>query len=252
MNMLVDAFYQPSDAGQLSVASFTREQASRFAKEIADDFNPLHDIDAKRFCVPGDLLFALVLANYGVSQQMAFTFKGMVTEETRLVLPAPATALAINGDNGKQYLTVDIAGASSDSPELIDSLTKSYVTFSGQTFPHVLIPLMLEENVMINPARPMVMYESMLIDLERLDLAAITLELDKDSTRLDVNGKRGNVCLAFNLLGADGIVGRGEKHMLLSGLQPYDQQAVDRIVDDYNLSKQAYQPAPLSGNQALA
>lgn len=250
--MLVDAFYQQSDAGQSSVVSFTREQASRFAKEVADDFNPLHDIDAKRFCVPGDLLFALVLANYGVSQHMAFNFKGMVTEETRLVLPAQAPALTINGDNDKQYLTVDIAGDNSDAPALIDSLTKSYVTFSGHTFPHVLIPLMLEENVMINPSRPMVMYESMLIDLNRLDLADITLELDKASTRLEVNGKRGNVCLAFNLLGADGMVGRGEKHMLLSGLQPYDQQAMDQIVDDYNLSKQAYRPTPVSGSQALA
>ena len=41
--------------------SFTRQQASDFAKQIADDFNPLHDIQAKRFCVPGDLLFSLIL-----------------------------------------------------------------------------------------------------------------------------------------------------------------------------------------------
>ena len=29
--------------------TFTRQQASDFAKQIADDFNPLHDTDAKRF-----------------------------------------------------------------------------------------------------------------------------------------------------------------------------------------------------------
>ena len=40
---------------------FSRQQASRFAKEIAGDFNPIHDPEAKRFCVPGDLLFALVM-----------------------------------------------------------------------------------------------------------------------------------------------------------------------------------------------
>lgn len=35
---------------------FTREQASHFAKKVAADFNPIHDEDNKRFCVPGDLL----------------------------------------------------------------------------------------------------------------------------------------------------------------------------------------------------
>ena len=48
--------------------SFTRQQASDFAKNVADDFNPLHDIDAKRFCVPGDLLFAISLETAGLSQ----------------------------------------------------------------------------------------------------------------------------------------------------------------------------------------
>ncbi len=38
------------------------EQASQFAKGVADDFNPIHDPDSRRFCVPGDLLFALVLS----------------------------------------------------------------------------------------------------------------------------------------------------------------------------------------------
>ena len=40
---------------------FTREQASHFAKKVAADFNPIHDEDNKRFCVPGDLLFAVLL-----------------------------------------------------------------------------------------------------------------------------------------------------------------------------------------------
>ena len=67
--------------------SFTRIQASDFAKKIADDFNPLHDTDAKRFCVPGDLLFSLVLANSGLSQEMTFIFSGMVSNDIKLTFP---------------------------------------------------------------------------------------------------------------------------------------------------------------------
>jgi hypothetical protein len=54
------------------------DQGSRFAKDIAGDFNPIHDADSRRFCVPGDLLFALVLARYGVSACMHCRFVGMV------------------------------------------------------------------------------------------------------------------------------------------------------------------------------
>ena len=67
--------------------SFTRHQASSFAKQIANDFNPLHDEDAKRFCVPGDLLFSLALAKSGLSQQMTFTFSGMVSDGIELTFP---------------------------------------------------------------------------------------------------------------------------------------------------------------------
>ena len=54
--------------------SFSRSQASRFAKQVADDFNPLHDVDAKRFCVPGDLLFAVLIQHLGLYPRMNFTF----------------------------------------------------------------------------------------------------------------------------------------------------------------------------------
>ena len=63
---------------------FTREQASDFAKRVADDFNPLHDVDAKRFCVPGDLLFAVILSKYGISRHMQFVFSGMVVDGVEL------------------------------------------------------------------------------------------------------------------------------------------------------------------------
>ncbi len=40
--------------------------------------------------------------------------------------------------------------------------------FSGHTFPDILVKLMADNSVMINPARPMVMYQSMSIDLHTL------------------------------------------------------------------------------------
>ena len=63
--MFLDSFYNQNDS-QLTISA---EQGSRFAKAVSNDFNPIHDADSKRFCVPGDLLFAIALQRYGLSRR---------------------------------------------------------------------------------------------------------------------------------------------------------------------------------------
>ncbi|MBK6741319.1 MAG: DUF3581 family protein [Haliea sp.] len=232
--MIIDQFYSEPNGR----VCFTREQGSNFAKQMANDFNPLHDADAKRFCIPGDLLFAIILAKYGISQHMEFIFSGMVTAGVELVLPAPSGELHINDTSGREYLRVKRAGDLTHADSLIRNLTQSYVEFSGQTFPHILVPLLAEQQVMIHPERPMVIYESMTIDLDRLDITHPVLQADYN--QLEINGKRGSVELAFHLEEGGEIVGRGKKHMLLSGLREYDEDVVVSAIATYNRSKAVF------------
>lgn len=219
--------------------SFTRQQASDFAKQIADDFNPLHDINAKRFCVPGDLLFSLVLERAGLHQEMSFTFSGMVTDGIALNFPNDITSSAsIIDDKQKEYLRMTVAGEHTKNSQAIEALTRAYVEFSGHTFPHILVGLMKENNVMINPARPMIMYESMSIHLDSTEFQEVALELS--STTLDIEGKRGNACLSFDLVSEGKVIGHGKKFMLLSGLRDYCQATIDTIVAQYNDTKALY------------
>ena len=219
--------------------SFSRQQASNFAKQVADDFNPLHDIDAKRFCVPGDLLFAVALSKSGLHQKMTFTFSGMVSDETELNFPTTINDnCTIKDDKDKEYLDVSVAGDQTNSKALINSLIEAYVGFSGHTFPHLLGQLMAEKNVMINPARPMIMYESMSLELDCLNVSDITLALSK--TELTLNGKRGNACLTFDLLASGKVIGHGKKHMLLSGLREHCSQAMSELSERYNSFKANY------------
>ncbi|GHE99394.1 DUF3581 family protein [Thalassotalea profundi] len=219
--------------------SFTRQQASDFAKNIADDFNPLHDIDAKRFCVPGDLLFAIILEKSGLSQNMTFTFSGMVNDGIALNFPNKINESAlITDDNGKEYLSVSVSGDNTENTATIRSLTQAYVEFSGHTFPHILVDLMAKEQMMINPTRPMVMYESMSIHLDNLTFTSVKLELAK--TTLSIDGKRGVADLVFNLVADKKIIGHGKKHMLLSGLRPYEQDVINEIITMYNNKKAAF------------
>lgn len=234
--MLIDQYYTSRD-GRIS---FTRAQGSNFAKQVADDFNPIHDIDARRFCIPGDLLFAIILARYGLSRHMEFGFTGMVVDGTELVMPEPAAQFALNDTAGKQYLTVARRGDNTREAAVIDKLTRAYVEFSGHTFPHILVPLLAEQDVMINPERPVVMYDSMTIDLDRLDIAAPLLQIDHNE--LLINGKRGEVRMVFNLVDSSQVVGRGNKRLILSGLRDYEPQAMEGIVASLNQRKRDFLP----------
>ena len=233
--MNINKYYRIED-GKLS---FTRQQASDFAKQVAGDFNPIHDVDSKRFCVPGDLLFAVIVHHYGLRQEMTFNFSGMVGDDTPLILPhCDDQHIALVDDNGKKYLAIECSGETSRDPELIESLTQNYVAFSGQTFPHVLVPLMEQHGVMINPARPLVIYDSMSFNLERLDINHVDLRLADQ--QLEHTGKRGDVTLEYDLLSNGAVVGHGCKRMVLSGLRDYDEEAIRQLVASYEQDKSNY------------
>lgn len=233
--MMIDEYYSEGPSG----IRFSRQQASAFAKQVADDFNPLHDPDAKLFCVPGDLLFAVVLSRYGISQRMRFTFSGMVGDGIALQLPDSADRLLTVVDaEEKPYLKVEREGDNSQDPQLVQGLISRYVQFSGHTFPDILVPLMAEHGTMVNTTRPLVIYESMEIDLDHLQIPAPELEFT--GSRLEVSGKRGRVQLEFSLKSGNEIVGKGVKHMSLRGLRPFDQNMIDQLVDGYLRHKQEY------------
>ena len=212
---------------------FSQQQASDFAKNVAGDFNPIHDVGAKKFIVPGDLLFSLILQQSGLSQKMQFTFSGMVNENTKLhYISSADNKLMLVDDNNKEYMACETSGDITNDQQLISEFTQEYVSFSGKAFPHLLIPLMQQQQVMINPDRPLIIYESMSIELEHLNISSLQLQLH--GTSLEVTGKRGRVCLQIDLLSAGNKIGCGKKYMLLSGLREYDQVKIDEIVEDYN------------------
>jgi hypothetical protein len=219
--------------------SFTRQQASDFAKSVAGDFNGIHDVDSKRFCVPGDLLFSVIIHHYGLRQTMGFSFSGMVGDDDTLILPeVNAREISIYDEHDKKYLDVSSTGEHTRKPELIESLTRNYVEFSGLTFPHVLVPLMRENNVMINTERPLVIYDHMRISLDTLDIDSVELELSDSIFRL--YGKRGDVALNYDLCCNGERVGRGQKKIVLSGLREYDQASIDALVESYSERKNRY------------
>ena len=215
------------------------DQASRFAKEVAGDFNPIHDPDAKRFCVPGDLLFALVLNRYGLSENMSVRFSGMVGRDKSLILPAKDEgSIELTDDAGKVYTHVEHAGQVTHDPALIEALIRRYVAFSGRNFPYILVPLLEKHQVMFNPTRPLVIYESMAFKLDTLSISDPQLELVEST--LDVNGKRGDAHFIFEIKCGDKVVGRGDKKLIVSGLQPFDADVMSGVVNNFNQLKNAY------------
>lgn len=227
-------YHTVNDAGEVCVSA---EQGSQFAKGIADDFNPIHDVDSKRFCVPGDLLFSIALSHYGLRESISCSFHELIKADTVLRYPEYQSnvALEVLNDRDKVALSVRCAGKGSQDSTKVEQLIRNYVVFSGQNFPHILVPLMQEHSVMINPARPLVIYESMSLEFSNFDFDALNIRLT--NTSLDVQGKRGNAELGFSICDGKNEIGRGLKKLVLSGLRPYEQTAIDQMCEQYLLSK---------------
>ncbi|NND83316.1 MAG: DUF3581 family protein [Gammaproteobacteria bacterium] len=233
----LDDYLTRQDEQSFSVSA---TQGSAFAKQVADDYNPIHHADSKRFCVPGDLLFAIALRQYGVRQNMAFQFLDLINADTRLHYPAldnksEPGELEVTSDAGKAVLTLKYSGSCTQEAARVEQLLRQYVAFSGHNFPDILVPLMRQHDVMINPQRPLVIYQSMAFELNTVEFDALTIELAK--TALQVNGKRGNAELHFVLTDGDEEIGRGIKHLVLSGLRPYQSDAIDAMCAEYAASK---------------
>ena len=232
--MFLESFFN-TNQNQISIS---REQGSSFAKTVANDFNPLHDAEAKKFVVPGDLLFAIVVNKGGLYQEMAFNFDGMVSEQSLIRLQSEQNnQLQVIDQHDKACMSVTYSGEQTANAALINQVIQAYVTFSGKAFPHILVPLMQQEGKMINPARPMVMYQSMRISLKNLSFQEVQLKMASSS--MTVEGKRANVCLNFEFISAGCVIGTGSKQMVLGGLREYNQQDIDQLVDNYSARKEA-------------
>jgi hypothetical protein len=233
--MFLDSFYSDAPDG----LRISARQGSRFAKEMAGDFNPIHDPDNKRFCVPGDLMFSLVVGRYGLSPKMEFRFSNMLGADVPLRLPdTDDDHFELRDGNDKTCLEIRRQGEPDRDPAVIENLVRRYVAFSGCNFPNIMVPLMEQHGVMINPDRPLVIYESMSFELRRP--VSPELRLDLAASTLEHNGKRGESRLHFHFLERGEVVGEGCKNMLLSGLRAYRAEKLAELVERFEGWKAAY------------
>lgn len=233
------AFEEYYTEEQGSVRIFA-DQASRFAKDVAGDFNPLHNSDARRFCVPGDLLFALVLARFGLYQRMTFRFHSMVGDKALLQFRQNGSGvLTVEAEAGKLCLEAGHEGEVTKDDSVVEGFARRYVAFSGLNFPHYLKPLFEEKGVMFNPHRPLVIYDSMDFALNELPSEEPGVEFADGS--LDVEGKRGVVRFEFRMKSGEDVVGAGSKKLIIGGLIPYDAKLMDDTITVFNRMKAVYE-----------
>ena len=132
-------FYQAKNDQELLINS---EQASAFAKQIAGDYNPIHDPDSRRFCVPGDLLFAIALDKYGLNSKMAFQFLSLIGADSVLSYPELDTGVVeheieVVNDKGKPVLGLQFSGQSTKEGAKLEQVLRQYVPVS---YTHLTLP----------------------------------------------------------------------------------------------------------------
>ncbi|MFO7858128.1 MAG: DUF3581 family protein [Ectothiorhodospiraceae bacterium] len=226
--MLIDTYNYPDEDG----VKVSAKQGCRFAKEVAGDFNPIHDAEARRFCVPGDLLVAMVLRRQGLVPQMRVRFRGMVGADVPLVFQDDSSEqVRMTDAQGRTFVEVEQAGTPIKDPERIDAFTRQYSAFSGRTFPELLEPLLREHGVMFNPDRPLVFYDSVNLTLDATP--GTSPELSLADSELEVAGRRADAHLTFTITNGGRTIGRGTKTAVVSGLQAWDEARMQDVLARY-------------------
>ncbi|MBO1110151.1 DUF3581 family protein, partial [Plesiomonas shigelloides] len=144
----------------------------------------------------GDLLVAVVMSKIGLSQHMHVDFAGMFSDGVALSLNSEDQQLwCVSDDSGKNYRNVATSGETTFDSHITEQVMRSDVAFSGMNFPHIMVPLMEQTQHMIHQTRPLVIHESMSLELSSQELASPSVRLSNASMKIDEN--RGNVTLTF-------------------------------------------------------
>ena len=95
--------------------------------------------------------------------------------------------------------------------------------------------MMKQHKMMINPDRPLVIYESMSFHLAHFDFDDVSLHLIDQ--QFLINGKRGDVTLTFELRQDERLIGTGKKTLVLSGLREYEEDKAQQMCHFYESRK---------------
>jgi hypothetical protein len=220
--------------------SVSAKQGCNFAKNIAGDFNPIHDSDSKRFCVPGDLVFSEAIRRYGLHQSMEFNFLEMLSADShiRYSNERSKSYQYASNRNEKKVMDIHIGGSQIENNYLADEFTQAYVRFSALSFPTILVPLMKKHHVMINVDRPLIVYKSMSFNIFQTGIDHINIELIEST--LEVDGKRGNACFIFSMSSNGSVIGKGMKKLILSGLREFNKEKIKNLTKAYLEKKKNY------------
>jgi hypothetical protein len=164
----------------------------------------------------------------------------MVGADVGLVFPdTDADTIIITNEQGKSVLEIERKGNINKDKKFVESLIKNYGQFSGQNFPTLLMPLMKEHGVMFNPSRPLVMYNSMSFEFNCVDFND-EMQLKLANSSLDVEPKRANSFLHFDLFDGDKLAGKGIKRLVIAGLKPYDDEVITEFAKGYEARRDAF------------
>lgn len=223
---------QPDQIGN-DVFRFIPTACSAYARNVAKDFNPIHSHLAKKYCVPGDLIFALITEMHGAHNYMRVDFLNRVGAECKLFFDTKRIALALLDVDKKLYAELATAGDKSVCPKRLKTVSNVVVSCTSGYFPYKLIDNLREENVMLSIRRSMVMLKSIEVELRNIHSAS-SLVAKYQSSGLELSGKRGEVKVYFQLFDDDGIsVGFVTKTVLIIGIEKFNDKASKQYLDDY-------------------
>ena len=226
--MFVDQYYTCHEENFY----FPKHKSSAFAKQIAKDFNPLHDVKNRRFCVPGDLIFSAILSKFGANKEMTFDFKRMINGIEALNVVSSNESISVKNIQNEEMISIHRGGEITHDKVFINGFIRSYVEFSGKMFPEVILNAMKKSGVMPSLKRPLIIYVKMSFSLNVFSSNRPQVMLRE--TVFEKLGRKGVMSLYFDVWVNGEIIGFGEKKIFIGSVCPCDPSALQVYINSYN------------------
>lgn len=216
-----------------SLFKFNAVACDAYARNVVKDFNPIHNHLAKNYCVPGDLIFALMVERGGVHGSMRMDFLNRVGKDSEYIFVSGKAGMALLDRGNKVQAQLIGSGDASVCVKCISAVSDAVLSCTSSYFPYKMMRSLRAENLMLSGCRSLVILKSIEVNVSDLHFAS-DLTAVFCSSSLRHSGRRGTIDAHFQLVGGNGqVLGQVIKTALIIGIERFNGKRSAQYLENY-------------------
>ena len=207
----------------------SNNNVSKFAKEICNDFNPIHSNKKSKPIVPGDLFVVLFLLSNGLYKRTIIEFKKISYPIQKFII-TKSSILNSKNESVVNFTLKDDIVADSNSI-FLSGFLREFCKISGTIFAQELEPIFIKYRKMPNPQKPRMLYESTQINLDKeiINLKVDFVQIKFLEPNVIILENQATVNFQILVLQSGRTIGLITKTLFCTNLEEYTQEKYEEL-----------------------